>query len=211
MLSTCKHIQGTNWRNTSVLDFVAHVLGAQSTLTEEEQEDLRTILKLDGVTCLTKNKADTIATALKCSALWNGRPSKLTAEAISWLQAKQMELEAGIGEEEMEATVPFELHFKNYISPNERGQLALTVQQHSIEDIFTKARSGRIVPCVRQFAKCAAEYAARAGRDCEALLGVVWALQTGFFQRRSHMRSTHSLCTSWYAVITYSNEFTPTL
>jgi hypothetical protein len=170
MPSTGKHMQGTNWRNTSVLDFVAHVLGAQSTLTEEEKEDLRTNLKLDGVKCLTKNKADTIATALKSSALWNGKPSKLIAEAINWLEAKQTELEAGNGEEGVEATMPFELHFRNDISPTERGQLALTIQQCSVEDIFTKARSGQIMQYVRQFARRAAEYATAAGMDCQALL-----------------------------------------
>jgi hypothetical protein len=162
-------MQGTNWRSTSVLDFVAHVLGAQSKLTEQEKEDLRKTLKLDGVKCLTKNNADSIATELKSSALWDDKPSKLTAEAIDWLEAKQTQLEAGIPDADVEDTDSFELHFKHCNTPNERGQLALTIQPYSLEDIFKKARSGKIISYVNQFAKCAAQYA-NAGLDFTALL-----------------------------------------
>jgi hypothetical protein len=190
-------MQGTNWRNTSVLDFVAHVLGVQSNLTEQEKEDLRKTLKLDGVKCLTRNKADSIATALESSALWNGKPSKLTAEAIDWLEAKQTQLEAGIPDADVEDTDSFELHFKQCNTPNEGGQLALTIQPYSLEDIFKKARSGRIISSVNQFAKCAAQYA-NAGLDFTALLegglGCTDSALPGGVTRKIDNFS----CNSWY-------------
>jgi hypothetical protein len=162
-------MQSTNWRNVSVLDYVAHVLRAESTLTESDKNDLRTSLKLDNITELSKNRVDTMCTSLKACALWSEKPCKLTAEAISWLREKQSELDNAVAEADVEETAPFTMQFKNCSNTTERGQLALEVKHYKFEDMFKQSRSGPLMPLVQQFARCAAAHA-NAGMDCATLL-----------------------------------------
>jgi hypothetical protein len=161
-------MQSTNWRNTAILDYVDYVLRSESALTAQEKVDLRKLLKIEEVTSMSKNKVDTVCTALRSSALWRDRPCKLAAEAIKWLHAKQEELDE-LSAETPVGNEPFTLQFNKCATPNERGPLALVVQQYTVQDMFMRSRCSPMMDTAHQFAAYASAHAS-AGMDCAAFL-----------------------------------------
>jgi hypothetical protein len=152
-------VQSTTWRKTAVLDFVSHVLREQSILYASDKSSIRVAMTLDGTTILSKNKIDAMCSALKASSLWRDTHSKLTTEAIEWLEEKQAELDKECKEQGEMGSDPFSLDFHVCSTPNGRGQLALAVQQYNIKDMFTQSNTGQHMRSVVQFAMIAADHA----------------------------------------------------